>query len=246
MLELNGIQWVSVTLAAVCIGLGKAGFSGFGMLAVLLMAMVMPAKESTGVILPMLIVADCFAVAAFRKFTVWSHVLRLLPPAIVGVVTGWWLMPRIDEGAFGPLIGWITLALLFLMIIQKAANRLAAEVVEHPGVAWPIGWLAGVVTMLANAAGPVMAIYLLAARLPKYRFVGTAAWYFFIVNLIKVPFSVSLGLIQPTTLWLNLFLIPGIVAGIFLGRWALGKINQTVFEWLMIGFSLLGALKLIL
>jgi uncharacterized protein len=245
MPELNLAQWGLVVLAAVSIGLGKAGFAGFGMLAVLIMALVLPARESTGVVLPMLIVADVFAVAAFRKFTVWSHVLRLLPPAFLGVVTGWLLMPHIDDGAFGPLIGWITLGLLVLMLVQKLTNRLAAGVVEHPGIAWPMGWAAGVVTMLANAAGPIMAIYLLAARLPKYKFVGTAAWYFFIVNIIKVPFSASLGLIQPSTLLLNLALIPAIAVGIFSGRWLLGKINQTVFEWLMIGFSFLGALRLI-
>jgi len=217
-----------------------------GMVAILVMAQILPARASTGVILPMLIVADIFAVTAFRKFTVWSHLVRMLPPALVGIVTGFFLMPYISDQNFGPLIGWITLALLMLMVLQKLTRRLAASAVEHPGIAWPLGWLAGVTTMLANAAGPVMTIYLLAARLPKYEFVGTAAWFFFIINVVKIPFSAALGLIQPSSLLLNVFLVPAIIAGIFLGRWLLGKINQRVFEWLMITFSLLGALRLIL
>jgi uncharacterized membrane protein YfcA len=99
--------------------------------------------------------------------------------------------------------------------------------------------------MLANAAGPAMTVYLLASRLPKYEFVGTAAWFFFFINLIKVPFSASLGLITPQTLLFNLLLAPAVLIGLFCGKILLGKINQQAFEWLLIGLSLLGALRLI-
>ena len=242
---LTSTQWLLAVIAALCIGLTKAGFGGMGMVAVLMMAQILPARASTGVILPMLIVADIFAVTAFRKFTVWSHLVRMLPPALLGIVTGFFLMPCISDENFGPIIGWITLALLALMVLQKVTRPIAASLVEHPGIAWPLGWLAGVTTMLANAAGAVMTIYLLAARLPKYEFVGTAAWFFFLINVAKIPFSAALGLIKPDSLLLNLLLVPALIAGIFLGRWLLGKINQTVFEWLMIAFSLLGALRLI-
>ncbi len=172
--------------------------------------------------------------------------LRMLPPAFAGIVCGWLLMPYIPAKGFGPLIGWLTLALIVLVLIQKFAPRLMNLAVEHPGIAWPFGWLAGTTTMIANAAGPVMTIYLLACRLPKFEFVGTAAWFFFAVNLLKVPFSTSLGLINSASLMLNLWLAPVVIAGVFAGRWLLGKINQAVFEWLMIVFSLLGALRLIL
>lgn len=245
MLEFSW-QWIFAYTAAICIGLSKTGFGGVGMLAILLMAQVMPARASTGAILPLLIAADVFAVHSFRKFTVWRHLRGLLPPAVVGIVSGWLLMPWISVRVFGPLIGGVVLALIALTAAQKLSDRLSAGVVEHPAIAWPLGWIAGVTTMLANAAGAVMTIYLLACRLPKYEFVGTAAWFFFIVNVIKVPFSVSLGLITPASLWLNVLLLPGILAGVLLGRLLLGKINQSVFEWLMIGFSLLGGLRLIL
>lgn len=238
-------QWVAVALAAACIGFSKAGFVGVGMMAVLLMAQVMPARASTGVILPMLIVADFFAVGAFRRFAVWSHLVRLLPTAVLGVLTGFLIMPHIPDSSFGRVIGWITMVLLILMVIQRMTNRITMTALEHPAIAWCTGWVAGVTTMIANAAGPVMGIYLLTARLPKWEFVGTGAWYFLIINLVKVPFSASMGLITPTSLLFNLAATPMIVAGIMLGRWLIGKINQAVFEWLMIGFVLLGALRLI-
>ncbi len=91
-----------------------------------------------------------------------------------------------------------------------------------------------------------MTIYLLACKLPKMEFVGTAAWFFLTVNLVKVPFSTSLGLINGSSLTLNLILAPLVIGGVFAGRWLIKKVNQQVFEWLMILFSLAGAIRLIL
>ncbi len=239
------LQWIVVAVSAACIGFSKAGFMGVGMVAVLLMAQVMPARESTGMILPMLIMADVFAVRTFRRFADWNHLVRLLPAAVLGVWSGFVIMPHIPDVSFGRVIGWIMAVLLVLMMMQRLTNRMAMTAFGHPVVAWCIGWVAGVTTMIANAAGPVMGVYLLTARLPKMEFVGTAAWYFLIVNLVKVPFSASMGLITPASLLLNVAAIPAIVFGIIVGRRLLGKINQTVFEWLMIVFVLLGALRLI-
>ena len=246
MYDLTPVDWILSVLAAIGIGMAKAGFGGLGMLAILVMARVLPPRESTGAILPMLILADVFAVQIYRRHAKGRLVMRMIPPALAGIVSGWLLMRHIPVQKFGLLIGWLTIALIILVLVQKFAPRLMAFAVEHPGIAWPFGWLAGSTTMIANAAGPVMTIYLLACRLPKFQFVGTAAWFFFAINLLKVPFSASLGLINGASLKLNLLLAPGVIAGIFAGRWLLGKINQAVFEWLMIVFSLLGAFRLIL
>jgi uncharacterized membrane protein YfcA len=246
MYDLTLVDWILSAFSAIGIGMAKAGFGGFGMLAILIMARVLPPRESTGAILPMLILADVFAVYTYRQHARGSLVLKMLPPALAGIVCGWLLMPHIPAKEFGPFIGWLTLALIALVLVQKFAPRLMNLAVEHPGIAWPFGWLAGSTTMIANAAGPVMTIYLLACRLPKFEFVGTAAWFFFAINLLKVPFSASLGLINAASLMFNLWLAPGVIGGVFAGRWLLGKINQSVFEWLMIVFSLLGALRLVL
>jgi uncharacterized membrane protein YfcA len=242
--EYSAVQWLFAALAAVCLGMSKAGFGAMAVLGILLMANVFPVRESTGVILPMLIVADVIAVATFNKFTVWRLLLKLLPPALAGIVVGWWIMPMIPLGLFSKIIAVLLIGLLMLSVAQKLSNRLQRIAGDHPVIAWPLGITAGITTMLANAAGAVVTVYLLACRLPKYEFVGTAAWFFFIVNVFKVPFSASLGLITPGTLAFNATLIPAIVAGILAGRVVLGKINQQVFEWLLIILSLLGCLRL--
>jgi uncharacterized membrane protein YfcA len=245
-LDLAAQQWLFAALSAACVGISKSGFGAMAIPGILLMTQVMPARESTGVILPMLILADVFAVQAFRQFTVWRLLIKILPAAVVGIVAGWWIMPHIPAGFFTPVIGWIILALLFLTIIQKCSSRFQDIAADHPVISWPLGLLAGISTMLANAAGPAMTVYLLASRLPKYEFVGTAAWFFFVVNLIKIPFSASLGLITPQTLFFNLLLAPAVLLGLFSGKLLLRKINQQAFEWILISLSLLGALRLIL
>lgn len=245
MSDWTWVQWACALGAAVCIGLSKTGFGGVSMVAILLMANVLPVRESTGVVLPLLIVADVFAVRAFRQFTVWRHLVRMALPALAGIVAGWWLMGKIPAAIFGPVIGWTVVGLLGITVAQKTWAKVPALFAEHPAFAWPVGVLAGVTTMLANAAGAVMTVYLLACRLPKMEFVGTAAWFFLLINVVKLPFSASLGLITPSSLLLNLCLVPGVVAGVFAGRALLGKINQPLFEVLMIVFSLAGAIRLI-
>ncbi len=225
--------------------MAKAGLAGMGMVSIVIMASVMPARDSTGAVLTLLIVADLFAIVAYRAHAVWARVFRLLPPAVLGILVGWWVMPMIDPGIYGRVIGWVTLGLLVVLVVQKHSPGLRRWVSEYPQAGWVAGGLGGVATMLANAAGPVMTIYLLACGLPKLAFVGTAAWFFFIVNVTKVPISVGMGLITPESLWMTLMLSPAVVAGGFVGRWVLGWIRQDVFEWLVVGVAGLAALRLI-
>lgn len=239
-------EWILAACAAVSVGLSKSGFGGMGMVAVLLMAEAMPPRESTGAILPLLIVADLFAVQAFRRHAVFAHVVRLVPPALVGIVTGYFLMPLVPADAFGRFIGWLTLLLTALVIVQQRSKALANVAMHHPAIAWPTGWLAGVTTMMANAAGAVMTLYLLACRLGKMEFVGTAAWYFLIINVLKIPFSASLGLVTWDSLKTNILLVPAVLIGIILGRFFLHRIAQKPYEILLLGFSAAAAIRLIL
>ena len=108
-----------------------------------------------------------------------------------------------------------------------------------------MGIMAGVTTMLANAAGPVMALYFLAIALPKLEFVGTSAWFFLAINLFKVPFSVGLGLIHSQTLLFNAVLVPAIVIGLLSGRWLVTRIPQKLFDALLLTFVGIAALRMI-
>ena len=116
---------------------------------------------------------------------------------------------------------------------------------HSPWFAWTIGLLAGMTTMLANAAGPIFAIYCLTVGLPKFEFVGTFAWFFLIINAFKVPFSLALGLIHGATLLLNVLLVPAIAVGLLGGRWIIRRVPQRIFDALLLAFAAVAALRLI-
>ena len=245
MPELTASQWLLAVLAAAGIGVAKSGFSGVSMLHVIVFVGIFGARDSTGVVLPMLIVGDILAVLAFRQHARWDYIRRLLPPAAAGVIAGALLVRQLSDAQFRPLIGGIILALTALQLLRLTRPALFDHVPHRPWFAWGMGLLVGVTTMLANAAGPIAALYLLAVSLPKLEFVGTSAWLFLIINCFKVPFSVGLGLIHADTLLLNAVLIPAIAAGLFAGRWLVHRIPQRLFDGLLLGFAGIAALRLI-
>ena len=239
------VDWMLAVVAAIGVGIAKAGLSGLGMFHVLVFAFLFGARASTGVVLPLLLVGDVTAVRTFHQHARWDYVRRMLPPACLGVVLAAWRMRELDETVYRPVIGWITLILSILQFLRMYRPDWFGNVPHARWFAWTMGILAGATTMLANAAGPVFAVYLIAVGLPKLEFVGTSAWFFFIINLFKVPFSIALGLIRGPTLLINLFLAPAVLAGVLTGRWLLERIPQRLFEHLLLAFAVLAALRLI-
>jgi len=238
-------EWILAVVAALGVGIGKAGLSGMSMFHVLVFAFLFGARASTGVVLPLLLVGDVAAVRAFHQHARWDYVRRMLPPACLGVVLAAWFMRDLDETLYRPVIGWVTLILSILQFVRMYRPDSFGNVPHARWLAWTMGILAGAATMLANAAGPVFAVYLIAVGLPKMEFVGTSAWFFFIINLFKVPFSIALGLIRGQTLMLNLILAPAVLAGVLAGRWLLARIPQRLFEHMLLAFAVLAALRLI-
>ncbi len=245
MPDLTFSHWLLAALAAACLGIAKAGLAGTSLVHVVVFAFLFGARASTGVVLPMLLVGDVCAVLAYHQHARWKYVRRMLPPACVGVVAGAFLMHQISNDMFKPVIGWIILCLTVLQIVRMQRPQWFERVPHSPWSAWAIGLLAGVTTMLANAAGPVIALYCLALSLPKLEIVGTTAWFFFIINAFKVPFSLELGLISHHTLMLNAVLAPIVVAGVLGGRWLVYRLPQRVFDLLLLGFAAVAALRLI-
>jgi hypothetical protein len=238
--------WIAAAVAALCTGISKGGFSGFGLITVLLMAMILPAKESTGAVLPLLIAADLMAVTGFRRHADWKELRGLLPATIPGLLAGWLLIRIIPDAGFGRFLGWMILAMMTLLVWQRIDPRVLRVVMHHRGLAAFSGLIAGVSTMTANAGGPAMTFHLLARRFDKMAFVGTSAWFFFIINLIKVPLSLSLGLISWKSLLLDLFLLPAVAIGFLLGKAFLGRIPQSHYEKVVILMSAIAALKLVI
>jgi uncharacterized membrane protein YfcA len=239
------LQWVLVVIAAMGIGVSKSGLPGVSLLHVVLFAQLFPGLRSTGVVLPMLIVGDIGAVVLFRRHAQWNHVFRTLPPALMGVGIGWACMRALPGLNWNPVIGGIVAGLAVLQLIRNWRADLLSNMPHSRGFAWTMGLLAGVTTMVANAAGPVMGLYLLAVALPKEAFVGTSAWFFLLINVMKVPFSAQLGFIEAPTLAFNALLIPVILSGLFVGKALVARVPQKWFDTLILGFAIVASVKLI-
>ncbi len=237
--------WILVSLAAMCVGLGKAGFSGLGLIAVFIMAELF-GKVSVGVLLPMLIVADVSVYPMFRKHASWAPVWRLLPPALVGMVIGFFLLDGMPEEWAKPVIGSIILLMVALQLVRQFARDFFHKLAHSSGFGMAAGSFAGIATTIANAAGPVFQLYFLARRLPKMELIGIGARFFLLINLIKLPFMGGLSFTTRESLMLNLKLIPLILLGIFLGRHLLQLISQRVFEWMIIGFAVIAGFRLLM
>ena len=237
--------WVLLCIAALGIGITKSGFSGVSMVHVILFAAVFGARDSTGVILPMLIAGDIFAMAIYGKHANWKYVRSMIWPTTIGVIAGWLLMFRLSEQYYRPLIGSIILGLVILQIVRIWRDDWFANVPHATWFVWSMGILVGLTTMLANAAGPVFGLYLLAIGLPKLEFVGTAAWFFLILNISKIPFSWSLGLIRMDTLALNVVLLPLIALGLWFGRILIHRIPQKYFDSIILILTGLASLRML-
>jgi uncharacterized membrane protein YfcA len=245
MFDLSPTGWLVVGFCAFVVGVSKTGLPGLGILHVPLMAMVLPARESTGILLGMLILGDLFAAGYYHRSAEWKHVLRPLPAALAGIVAGWWAMRYVTNDQLGPIIGIIVLGMLAINYWRTSLRGPDAPVPTQWWFAAALGFLAGLTTMMANAAGPVMVIYLLAMRLPKFAFIGTSAWFFFVVNWLKVPFSVNLNLITWDSIRLDLGMLPLILAGSVAGIFFLHRIPQRVFNGLVQVLAAVAALKLL-
>ena len=238
-------QWVLAVVAALVIGLAKTGISGMGLLAVVIFANLLPARQASGFVLPMLVFADVVAVASYRRHAQWSYLWKLFPWTALGVVLGYFTLGRIDDRQAKVLIGGIVLTLLAVHLGRRVRPA-AEDGVDHGWWYAPLfGVLAGFTTLVANAAGPLMVIYLLSMRLPKMEYMGTGAYYFLLINLFKVPFMMNLGLIDAHSFRANLLLLPAVIVGALAGRIILKRINQKLFENLALGLSAAAGLHLL-
>lgn len=238
-------HWILAVIAGLCCGIAKAGLAGVGMITVLLMAEIFPGKLSSGVVLPLLIFADIMAAVLYRQQILWPRIRALFWPVLAGIVVGWAILLKLPDAAFKPLIGVMVLIMLGLHLLRGRAPRLQGDLSGSAAFTWTGGLLTGLSTMVANAAGPIATIYLLILGLPKREFIATMAWLFLIVNLVKVPFSLHLGLISGGSLTLNAVLIPAVLVGMALGRAAVHRMPQKPFQIIVLTFAALSAARLL-
>jgi uncharacterized membrane protein YfcA len=257
-LDLSPLDVSLLALAACLVGLSKTALPGAGTLSVAVFAAVLPARESTGTLLMLLVVGDLFAVRMYHAHADFPTLRRMVPTVLVGVGAGAAFLALAGDTTVRRVIAVILLVLVAVTLARRraAARRAPAAAGAVPPAAGSgsrrrietgvYGTLAGFTTMVANAGGPVMSMYLLAARFPVQQFLGTAAWFFLAVNLAKTPFSVGLGLISLRSLTLDLLLAPAVVVGALVGRRVARRIDQAVFERLVLTLTVVSAGYLLL
>ncbi|MFI8952692.1 sulfite exporter TauE/SafE family protein [Streptomyces sp. NPDC053750] len=249
--HLTGWEFAALAFAAFLVGFSKTAVSGANTVSLAIFAAVLPARASTGILLPILIAGDILAVLTYRRHAHWPTLWRLFPAVGVGVVAGTVFLVWADDAIVRTSIGAILLFMAGVTVWRRRQADAAAqpdEVTSRAGraKARSYGVLGGFTTMVANAGGPVMSMYLLSAGFRKLGFLGTSAFFFLIVNVSKLPFSAGLGLIDGRSLLLDAALVLFVVPGAFIGKWAVSRINQRMFERLVIAATVVGGLQLLL
>ena len=240
-------QWAVIIIAAFFVGISKTAVAGLGILSVALFSTALPPRDAVGIVLVTLIAGDVIAVTTYRREVSWPHFWKLVPWAAAGIVLGALAFGRFEDGSLRKFMGFILAGLAALSVFRQRTGfgGEGEALAQRPWLVALVGLTAGFFTMIANASGPIMVLYLLGQRLPKRLFIGTAAWYFFLMNLFKVPFSVGLGLINLSTLGTALWLMPFAMIGGLIGKGLIDKIDQKLFEQLALGLTFIAGLRLL-
>lgn len=242
--EVTVLGWVLACTASFLMGISKAGLKGLSIFNVTLMALAFGAKQSTGFIIPLLLVGDIFAVLYYNRHTKWNYIFKLLPWMVLGILIGVVIGKDLPEKQFK--IGMVALILISLTIILYWDRRKSKSVPTHWAFASSTGVIAGVSTMIGNLAGAFTNLYFLAMRLPKNEFVGTAAWLFLLTNLFKLPFHLFVWkTISTETLMVNLKLFPAIIIGLLTGVKLVKMINEKQYRRFIIVVTIIGAIAIL-
>ncbi|MCL3780304.1 sulfite exporter TauE/SafE family protein [Prolixibacteraceae bacterium JC049] len=243
--NLDLIDWFLISLCGVIIGMSKTGVPGISMIVIPTLAYIFGGKQSTGILLPILIMADFFAVRYYHRHADWKHLLKLLPWALGGVLVAMWTGEQVDDKQFKHLIAITVFASIGLMIWR---DRKKEQII--PSTWWfaaLMGTAGGFATMIGNAAGPIFSIYLLAMHLPKNKFIGTGAWFYLIINLSKFPLHVGVWkTINWSTLTIDIVTLPVIALGAWLGVKVVKRIPENTYRWFVIIITILSAFLLLI
>lgn len=238
-------SWLWIVLAAILIGMSRTAVSGFGILAIPILAAIFGGKESTGIILPMLLTADIYAIIHFRRKADKETFLYLMPWALFGIGAGVIVGGNINDRQFSIIVGSIILVCVFLILFFDIKGK-KVHIPKNIALYGVIGTTVGFSSMIGNSAGPILWIYLLARSLDKTAFLGTSALFFFILNLTKLPLQIfvwdNLGI---ETITQALIVAPVVIGSAFAGTHIIKVINEKVFKYIVIGMTAAAALRLL-
>jgi len=242
--DLSAAEWLLAVLCGVLVGTAKTGVGGAGMLVVPVLAGIFGGRPSTGLLLPMLSMGDVFGVTWYHRHADWRHIRRLMPWTVAGIAAGLVIGGAVSAEAFRTILAATILVGLAVMVWRESRG----DDIAIPDRRWfsaLMGVAGGFTTMIGNAAGPVMALYLLSMRLPKYAYIGTSAWFFMIVNLLKIPLHVVFWkTITPGTLAFDLAMLPAIAVGAVIGVGVVRLIPEKAYRRFIMAMTALAAVKL--
>ncbi|MGH1441365.1 MAG: sulfite exporter TauE/SafE family protein [Cellvibrionaceae bacterium] len=236
------ITYLSLLLAGLITGFSKFSVGGMGMLILPILMLSFTGHEALGIILPIYILTDIMAIATYRKQVQWRIILQIIPVAFLGMGVGFSLLTIVSNEGFAALVGLIILAMVALgMYLDKLKSAfIETTIAQHS-----FSLISGIVGMLANAAGPVISLFLVQKKLPKEAIIHTRVWTIFIINLAKIPTLFALGVLNIESVKLSLQSLPGLIIGIVAGYVFLKYINLAHLKWLIRTVAILAALKLL-
>lgn len=239
-----------LAICALLCGLAKTALPGLACIPVAILAAVIPPRTSTALMLLMLLTGDLLAVWTYRKDVDWKVLRALFPPVVIGVLIGAAFLATVSNQVMKVSIGIIILILTAITLgLIWYARRSGGDLATAMSTSLPArlfyGSLSGFTTMAANSGGPVVSLYFLASRFEVRRFMGTQAWFFFIINLIKLPFSAGIGLITRELLLLSACLAPLVLGAALLGRHWIGRIDNKIFDPIVTILTVFSALLLL-
>jgi uncharacterized protein len=242
--ELTAGQLVLFYFVAVLIGMSKTGIHGTGMLAVPLLAIIFGGIASSGVLLPILCIADIFGVLYYHRHASWKHLKSLFPSAAVGIVAGSVAGTYIDDRTFKLIMAVVILGSIILMLWMEKNHK--KDIPQSRIFSNVAGGAGGFTSMIGNLAGSIMAVYFISVRLPKNIFIGTTAWFFLMINLFKVPFHVfHWRTITPETALLDLTTVPAVALGAIVGVAIVRKMGDTSYRWFILGMTAIAAITMV-
>ncbi|MDA8877940.1 sulfite exporter TauE/SafE family protein [Flavobacteriaceae bacterium] len=244
MFELDFFKFSIAAFCAFLLGVSKSGIKGIAALIVTGFALVYSAKTSTGILMPLLLVGDIFAVVYYKRHVQWSYIIKLMPWMVLGVLAGVVGGSYISDDLFK--FGMAGIILFSVVQMYYWENKKNKTVPTHWSFGSSMGILAGFTTMVGNLAGAFSNIYFLAMRLPKNTFIGTAAWLFFIINTFKLPFHIwSWETINQSSILKSLELVPFVILGLFVGVYLVKNINDEGYRKLILLFTALGGVAIL-
>ena len=244
--SLSSIDWMLIVFCALLIGMSKTGVPGVSMIVVPTLAIIFGGKQSTGVLLPILILADVFAVIYYHRHAEWKHLVRALPWAFAGLFLALWIGNLVNDLQFKRIIA-ITVFISIGIMVWKDYCYKKEFTPDKWWFAAIMGIIGGFATMIGNVAGPIFAIYLLAMHLNKKSFIGTTAWFFFIVNLSKFPMQVLVWKnINSNTLLVDILVFPAIAVGAWMGVFIVKRIPEMAYKWFVIVITVLSAFLILI